>query len=291
MNDAAHRQHRTAVRLRQTLGVTFAIALLVFAGLGAGVLRGDSESRRAAAADSANVYAQRIGHRLQETMGAVYMLASLVQQGRGRVDNFEAVATSIIEIFPMVSSLQLAPNGVIDRVFPLPGNESVLGTDLLNVGSIRRHEAHEAIIRRQLVVGGPYPLTQGGVGAIGRYPIFLTDPNGWSKFWGFAIVVVRIPLLFDAVRIGELADEGYRYEICRMKDDDSCEVFMRHGNGVPVAPVEVGIEVPNGRWYLRLAPEEGWYPAGRWVVLAVASIVLAALVTFAQYLLLKRLSR
>lgn len=277
-------------RLSRALGVTFTVSLLLFLVFGTAILRGAADSRRAHALHVAGDYAQRLSHRLQETMAPAYMLASLVQRNKGFVPDFEQTAAGIVALFPMVSSIQLAPNGVVRDVFPLSGNESVPGTDLLKHPA-RRHEAQQTIARRQLTLGGPYPLSQGGVGVIGRFPVFLQDENGWGYFWGFTIVVVRLPQLLEAGGIPELASQGYRFELCRILADDGCEVFSRRGEGPPEEPVAVRIEVPNGSWQLRLAPEEGWNPPLREGLLVVASLVLALAVTYAQYLLIRRFGR
>lgn len=277
-------------RISRALGVTFVVSLLLFLVLGTGVLRGAAESRRAYALHLGADYAQRLTHRLAETMGPAYMMASLVQRHKGMIPDFDRAAAEIIGLFPMVSSIQLAPNGVVSAVFPIAGNESVPGTDLLK-NPVRRQEAQLTIARRQLTLGGPYPLTQGGVGVIGRFPVFLPDENGWGKFWGFAIVVVGLPQLLDAGGMPELARDGYRFELCRVVEQAQCEVFSRSGEGAPVDPVVVSIEVPNGAWKLRLAPEDGWNPPARQWLLVVASVALALLVTLLQFFLIRRFGR
>lgn len=291
MNDPSEqtiRSHRRS--LRRTLVTTFVVSLSVFLVLGASLLRNMAERQRGVLTAEGSVYAQRIGHRLQEWMSATQMLAAVVQQDRGAVRNFEETASSILELFPGVSALQLAPNGVIEYVYPLPGNEVVVGSDLLR-SSDRRFEAHQALSRRQLVVSGPYRLIQGGIGAVGRYPIFLSNANGWSKFWGFSIVVVRMPQLLDAARVGDLAEQGYRFDLCRVLDGGECESFARRGEGPPEDPVEVRISVQNNDWRLRLSPEVGWYPPDRWISMAISSLLLAALVALIQALLIRRMQR
>ena len=56
-----------------------------------------------------------------------YALATLVRQGRGRVDNFETLAEEMIQVYGGITALQLAPGGTISQVVPLKGNESVIG--------------------------------------------------------------------------------------------------------------------------------------------------------------------
>lgn len=277
-------------RLVATLATTGLVSFLIVFLLCASLLRGEAESRRSTAARDGAVYAQRITHRLQEWMGATYMLGTLVQRDSGKVIDFETHASRIHEMFPAISALQLAPNGVIKHIYPLPGNEIVLGTDLLT-SKDRRFEAHQAMSKGQLVISGPYSLAQGGIGTIGRYPITLQTTDGWGKFWGFAIVVVRIPQLLDAARIGDLAEEGYRFELCRIVDEENCEHFARRGEGPPIDPVVVKISLPNNEWRLHLAPEDGWYPLRYWIASLAGSLAVALAAVCLQYLLLRRLAR
>lgn len=288
VSDRDHRRWRR--RLRWTLAATFCTVLAVAAALGSVFRQGQVDSLRAGAQQEASVAAQRISLRLHESAGAAYMLGSLVQRSKGKLDDFETTAASIMELFPMAASLQLAPNAVVERIYPLPGNEAAIGHDILN-SDVRRHEAHQAIARRQLVLGGPYKLLQGGMGVIGRYPVFIPDENGWGKFWGFATVIIRVPLVLEAARVNDLAEAGYRFEICRVLEAGGCEVFSRRGEGPPVDPVEVDIEVPNGRWLLRIAPEAGWSPPSSLITMGLASLLLAALITLAQYFLVKQSNR
>ena len=43
---------------------------------------------------------------------------------------------------------------------------------------------------KQPVIAGPFPLVQGGVGMINRIPIYASDAQGQTYYWGLASVVV-----------------------------------------------------------------------------------------------------
>ncbi len=68
---------------------------------------------------------------LHHSLSATFALASILRQ-RGRIENFDALATEVIKNYGGISNLQLAPNGVVKQIYPLAGNEAAIGHDLLN---------------------------------------------------------------------------------------------------------------------------------------------------------------
>jgi sensor domain CHASE-containing protein len=234
-------------------------------------------------------YAQRIQERLQTALVSTYVLASLVKESGGRVQNFDDVAAELITLFPSVSALQLAPDGVIREVYPREGNEATIGHDLLSDRE-RNREAAAAVTTQQLTLVGPFNLIQGGVGAVGRNPVFLVNERNESHFWGFATAMIRIPRLLDAAGLNGLAKAGYRYELWRLDPDtEQRQVFAHSGELPPVSPVEYVITVFGGRWILSLAPDEGWVTAYDYVQIFVYSLVVAVIVTLLQYFAIRSL--
>ncbi|MBI4984574.1 MAG: CHASE domain-containing protein [Rhodocyclales bacterium] len=276
-------------RRRALLIVTFLLAYVVAAAIAAYVHETRADSRRLATKILAQGYAQRIQERLQTALVSTYVLASVVKQSGGRVQHFNDVAAELITLFPSVSALQLAPDGVIQECYPLQGNEAAIGHDLL-ADRKRNREAAVAITTQQLTLAGPFKLIQGGVGAVGRLPVFLTNERGDSHFWGFANALVRIPTLLDAAGLNTLAKAGYRYELWRIHpDSEQRDVFARSGDLAPVAPVEYVITVFGGRWILSLAPDEAEATAVDYAKILGLSLLVALAVTLLQQLALRAL--
>lgn len=276
---------------RQRLAVAVTVILtLLLGGLGALVVRQSMlMAEHDAARDVAFNHAQRIVQRLQEAVGPSFMLASLVQQGGGRVDNFDAIGEGLLHEFPMARAVELAPDGIISQVYPLAGNEPIIGHDLLKDKN-RNLEAHTALTTRELTLAGPFDLIQGGVGVVGRYPVYLADRTGRTAFWGFSIVLIRVPDLLKAAGLGGLA--GYRYELCRMppKGGD-CVLFARSSEGPLGDRVSVPVNTLHAHWVLSIAPEGGWITGSSSIVQAIAVLALATLMGGLQYWFLFRLQR
>ena len=61
---------------------------------------------------------------------------------------------------------------------------------------------------------GPFPLKQGGTGIAVRNPVYLKDSSGEKKFWGFTIVIIRVPEIFSET-IDALSRFGYDFSFSK----------------------------------------------------------------------------
>lgn len=280
-----------ARRPRWLLIGTFCVAYLLAAAIGIQINENNDASRRLATKILAQGYAQRIQERLQTALVSTYVLASAVKQSGGRLANFDDVAAELITLFPSVSALQLAPDGVIREIYPIDGHQAAIGHDLL-ADRNRNREAAAAITMQQLTLAGPFNLIQGGVGAVGRLPIFLVNERNESHFWGFANALILLPNLLNEAGLGGLAKAGYSYELWRLHPDtEQRQVFARSSEQALVAPVEYVITVYNGRWILSLAPIEGWITPIDYLKILGYSLIAALIVTVFQYFGIRALLR
>jgi sensor domain CHASE-containing protein len=276
-------------RRKWILIATFVVTYLLAAVIAGHINETHSDSRRLATQMIAQGYAQRLQERLQTALVSTYVLASVVKQSGGQVSNFNNVAAELITLFPGVSALQLAPDGVIQEIYPLAGNEAAIGHDLL-ADRKRNREAAAAITTQQLTLAGPFNLIQGGVGAVGRLPVFITNERNDSHFWGFANALIRIPNLLEAAGFDGLTKAGYRYELARINPDtEQRQVFARSGEQPPVAPVEYVITVYNGHWILSLAPENGWMTVRNYVEIFAYGLLVACIATLLQFFCIRAL--
>jgi signal transduction histidine kinase/ActR/RegA family two-component response regulator len=209
------------------------------------------------------------------SLSATYSLAVLVQSDPRMVD-FERLAAGMLPIHGAVSSLQLAPGGVIRRIYPLEGNERAIGHDLF-ADPDRRLQAQAAVESRRLTVAGPFELVQGGHGLVGRLPVFLPDraaPRG-ERFWGLVVALVHVPALLDAAQLHRMEEAGFRYRLTRHDPErEQTECFAGCGASLD-APVTFDVQVPNGVWRLAVAPAGGW-EAAPWRTVAWLLVVAAA---------------
>jgi len=100
----------------------------------------------------------------------------------GVPQNFDVVGKKLLQSNPIVSCVQLVPNGVIKYIYPIKGNEAAINLDILGSRYLQE-EAQKSIETQKIYFAGPLKLKQGGIGIVGRLPVY----NG-NKFWGFSAV-------------------------------------------------------------------------------------------------------
>lgn len=92
-----------------------------------------------------------------------------------------------------IRALELMPRGVCEYVFPLAGNESMLGH---NMFQDEREEVLEDLRRAlhlgRVIVNGPLELRQGGQGLLAREAVFVH-----GSFWGFVTTVLDLPPILE----------------------------------------------------------------------------------------------
>lgn len=232
--------------------------VLLVTGLSSFFLGNLEQQRRLEARRVAQDFSQRLLDRFNETLGAVYLLSSSVDRYSGEIRQFDLQAADLMRDFPLLRALELAPGGVISHVYPLRGNEQVMGHDLL-ADKTRNHEVHLAISNRKMAIAGPIELRQGGIGVIARYPLFRVASDGRNHFWGLSIAVLDFPLLLRAANDAEFDRLGYEYQICWPTADDSNCKLMQGSQSQPILDaVRTRISVVQTSWSLSVRPRQGW---------------------------------
>ena len=255
----------------------FIASLLVGGGIIYLVDRNEQLGHQRVAMEVASVH----GHLLQEqtarSLLATYALAAVLRQGNGRIDNFDAIAGEMLNLYGGISALQLAPRGVISNIVPLRGNEAALGHDLLQDPE-RSREAFSAVASRKLTLAGPFTLRQGGVAVVGRLPVFIRDSAGVDQFWGFTTALIKISDLLSASRLGGELSSEYKFELAKIHPGkEKPEVFWASSDKPLIEPLAYRVVVPNGEWRLSISRMEGWHSSPGQLGLAFFVTTLASL--------------
>lgn len=227
--------------------------------------------------------------RLHLTQG----LAGLVRAAPDNIDQetFLSFARDLGDNLSGIRSLQLAPDGVVQYLWPAATNSPALGHDLL-ADPARRVVAEKAIESRELWIAGPLELIQGGTALIGRLPVFL--PNGdidsdasAEAFWGFATVLVDLDTLLTVANFQELSD-GFEVAIRgRNGLGKRGEVFVGPETVFAGRHQSATVSMPAGSWEVGITvsapPTVADVPPGRWALMVTG----ACLVWCLMYILLR----
>ncbi|EXF95627.1 membrane protein [Pseudomonas fluorescens HK44] len=195
----------------------------------------------------------QIGLAFSETEGIAQLL---------RVDDaispehFRGIAREAIHSVPHISRIAMAPDDVLSDIYPLEGNESVLGLDYRNLTD------QYPLLRRSKALGlpvlaGPVALYQGGQALIYRRPIFLSGHKGMRRYWGSVSVLTDIDRLLLAAGIA--ADKDLDIAL-RGRDGHGAEGEMIWGKAsiYKQQAITHTVEIPGGTWQLAAIPHGGW---------------------------------
>jgi signal transduction histidine kinase len=282
--------HALAARPNGPRRRLFVSALILLLGLAASYRLGDLRSR-----DQLNDARVSVGTTLDRARAdlsrelftaltmpqALFGLISL--HGSVEQDEFDGLAATLVERSPLIRDLALAPDNVVRFVYPLAGNERALGLDYLGTPN-QRETVLRAIAERRTVIAGPFQLAQGGVGIVGRTPIFRRSSSGQGSehlaYWGIAATVIDFDRLIAAASLDRVA---LRVAL-RGRDGTGAagEVFWGDGAVFDESPVALDVPLPAGSWRLAAIPRGGWphlpaYRTPEFLFGAALSMAMAAL--------------
>ena len=208
-------------------------------------------------------------------------LAALVIQGDGVVHDFQQTASVISADMPALANFLLAPDGVVTDVYPLEGNEAVIGLDFFN--ELDHAGNREAVIARDLgdlVMAGPFLLRQGGVGLVGRYPVYIDTETEKNKFWGLVSVSLKFPEALEDTGLSMLEYQGISYELWRINPDTDEKQIIATGNkpfNDNFSYVERPVKIHNAEWFFRVFPIRSWYERSETWLFFLSGLFVSAL--------------
>ena len=203
---------------------------------------------------NATTYGERIKNEIADGIGITDTLEQILISENGEIHQFETIAGNLMS--DSIESVQLAPNGVVTDIYPAEGNEAGK-IDLLH-DKDRKEISCYARDNHATITQGPFELKQGGYGIAVRNPVYLKDKSGQEYFWGFTIVILRVPDIFSDT-VSALSNFGYEYKI--LKTDipwsDTYKVVYQ-SDGQIDHPISYAFTVGDGTWKLEVTPKTGW---------------------------------
>jgi sensor domain CHASE-containing protein len=206
-----------------------------------------TDAELAEAKDEADAIRNNLKSSLGYSLAATKTLAFIVDQ-YGVPSNFDSIASAILQSNNYIDALELTSGGVITHVYPLAGNESVIGYDVMK-DPVRGPEAYKAIEKGALYFAGPFELKQGGIAVVGRLPLYKK-----GKFIGFSVVLIKLATLLKAAGI-DPDHPVFQYQLSKLNPVTHQEEFFLP-NTFPVQEAHTLIEVPDGEWRLYVQPRK-----------------------------------
>jgi len=223
----------------------------------------------------------RIGETITKLLYKTQALSAIVIQENGGMESFDIIAPSIVDD-PSIKNVILAPDCIVAKVYPLAGNENILGWNYLDnrAGNI---EAMAARDLGALVLGGPIDIVQGGQGIFGRLPVYIDTPENPRKFWGLVSVTLKFPQVLNSAELDVFRTYGYGYELWRINPDTNERQVLagsynddKHDSRF----IEIPVQILNAEWYLKIMPILAWYNYPENIALIIAGFCISLIVLF-----------
>ena len=217
-----------------------------------------------------STYGERIKNEITNGIAITDTLKQVLISGNGDVKQFDTIAENLIS--DSIESVQLAPDGVVTDIYPAEGNEAGK-IDLLHDKDRGRISCY-ARDNHTIITQGPFELKQGSYGIAVRNPVYLNDEHGQAYFWGFTIVILRVPDIFSD-SIHALSGFGYEYRLSKTETpwSDTYKTVYQ-SDGQITQPVSYDFTIGKESWKFELTPESGWQDN---LLIAKASIIFTAI--------------
>lgn len=201
-------------------------------------------------------------------------------------EQFNQLASYMKKNKNVIEAYELAPNGIIEKAYPLKGNEKVIGMNTLELPE-RQKEANIARKSGEYTIAGPYELKQGGTGALLFDPIYINDGNE-KKFWGFSILVLNWDAFLEELEVDKLEDATYHFKVWKEGDNGKHVTIMSCGHSSLNHTLSVACEVPNDTWYFEIVPFQGWIPMSYKIFGSIVSVLVAILLSMGYWQIILR---
>ena len=201
-------------------------------------------------------------------------------------EQFNQLASYMKKNKNVIEAYELAPNGIIEKAYPLKGNEKVIGMNTLELPE-RQKEANIARKSGEYTIAGPYELKQGGTGALLFDPIYINDGNE-KKFWEFSILVLNWDAFLEELEVDKLEDATYHFKVWKEGNKGKHVTIMSCGHSSLNHTLSVACEVPNDTWYFEIVPFQGWIPMSYKIFGSIVSVLVAILLSMGYWQIILR---
>ena len=214
----------------------------------------ETEQQHIKAQLNATTYGERIKNEITNGIAITDTLKQVLISENGKISQFDTIAENIMS--DVIESIQLAPDGNVTDIYPSEGTEASK-IDLLQDKDCSKISCY-ARDNHVIITQGPFDLKQDGCGIAVRNPVYLKDENNQEYFWGFTIVILRVPDIFSDA-ISALSDFGYEYRLSKTDApwSDTYKVVYQSDDQL-THTVSYGFTIGEENWTLEVAPESGW---------------------------------
>ncbi|MGB1237301.1 MAG: bifunctional diguanylate cyclase/phosphodiesterase [Pseudomonadales bacterium] len=194
-------------------------------------------------------------------------------------EDFAQYAEQVLRNETLLVNFAAAPDMVVSYVYPLEGNEAVIGLDYMANEAQRAGVLAVKKARTQQIIG-PVNLVQGGRAFIGRAPVFFYDHIlEQERFWGILSAPMMIEKVLNAAGFFQMEERQGRAVGLRKKHLDGDYTMLQGPTGVFLSkPLIVELLIANESWELGI--QRDFQPEG------MSEVIFYVRTAFGAFLLL-----
>ena len=252
------------------------LSFLVVTGSACFLNREQEKEEKLKAVYAAESTVSRVKSQLNRYLAESELVKNIIESGYDiDGEKFSILSQMMQDKQNVIEAHELAKDGIVSQIYPMKGNEEAMGLNMLEHPD-RKKEANLAKTSGQYTIAGPFPLVQGGNGALLFDPVYVKDEAGEDTFWGFSILVLNWDHFMEEVETYKLEDTSYQYLIWKNGTEPGEKLTIAQSEKFSFKDtLEVACDVPNDTWYFEIEPKAGWVPQSQ----IAFGILIAALVS------------
>lgn len=228
---------------------------------------------------------QIISQNIEQSLKNCYtttLTLALTINDQGIPENFDYVGKKLVESNASIDAVQLVPKGIIKYVYPLKENKVALNLNVLKSPYLKQ-EALQSIKDRKMYFAGPLKLKQGGIGIVGRFPVFRD-----TSFWGFSAVIIKLETLLKSSGINTVDDSKYYFQLSKKDNFTQKKQFYLSDKSDFSKKYHISVFIPDSDWELHIISKQNNYLYIQILISVVTGIALSVLLGFLVYSVLKK---
>ena len=171
-------------------------------------------------------------------------------------------------------SVAILPKGVVEYIYPLESNEKAIGDNIFEMPD-RVVEAELAVETREIIMSGPYEITQGGEAFIMRRAVFINN-----ELWGFVAVVMDKDELIEQLDLSMLNMSNYEYQFSATVNNLDKKIIIETDGFNNEKAKWSKIELANGHWEIGIFQEINIVSQTIFILLLVMGYIVAFIVAY-----------
>ena len=206
-------------------------------------------------------------------------MVSFVMREEGNTKKINERAGQYFPMSPELTSIQLAPGGVVSEVYPWDKDRIDLQQLIPDTDSWKSDSAKR---RQRTSMSTIVEKENGEKELVFIRPVYVWQQGNLENFWGFVLVDVSLNRMLEQMDVSRLGMVGIRYQLCWTNTATGEEITVA-SNGILVGDRVSAIRGIDGDvWTLYMQPIHGW--GNMWITLMLTwiGLTITGLLSFAR---------